>query len=245
MTGQGDLTEHLRRQLGWYTEWWRWLLQGKVLPGLPPRPSALDVGCGPGFVMDSLSDILDVQGVDRDQDMVSAGRAKGARVVKGDARNLPFEDGSFDIVYCTFLMVWAEDQVAVLREMRRVSRRWVLCLAEPDYEARVDFPLELKGLTRSIVEGVRWAGGDPCAGRRLRHLFASCGLEAEVGVHPGIWSLPRSRHESPQEWEWARSLAGDAAEEGELRRLRAIWEKALEEGSLLQFNPTFYALARK
>jgi len=245
MSRQEGLIEHLRRQGGWYAEWWHWILKGKVLPELPLRPSALDVGCGPGFVMDALSDILEVQGVDRDQDMVSACRVKGAKVVKGDAQQLPFEDGSFDIVYCTFLMVWAEDQLAVLQEMRRVSRGWVLCLAEPDYEARVDFPLELRDLAHLIAEGVRRAGGDPCTGRKLRHLFSSCGMEAEVGVHPGIWSLQRSRQEGQREWDWVRSMVGEAASEGELERLRTTWDRALEEGSLLQFNPTFYAIARR
>jgi hypothetical protein len=70
-------------------------------------------------------------------------------------------------------------------------------------------------------------------------------MEAEVGVHPGIWSLQRSRQEGQREWDWVRSMVGEAASEGELERLRATWDRALEEGSLLQFNPTFYAIARR
>ncbi|MDD1746491.1 MAG: hypothetical protein LUQ16_01885, partial [Methanomassiliicoccales archaeon] len=54
----------LERQRDWLIEHWRYLLERSALEGVPHRPRALDVGCGPGLVMESLADIMDVQGID-------------------------------------------------------------------------------------------------------------------------------------------------------------------------------------
>jgi ubiquinone/menaquinone biosynthesis C-methylase UbiE len=54
----------------------------------------------------------------------------GGRVsfFEGDATNLPFPDDSFDIVTCVRLFghVPGETRIQMLREFRRVSRRWVI-----------------------------------------------------------------------------------------------------------------------
>ncbi|MCU0861647.1 MAG: hypothetical protein MUE65_04945, partial [Methanomassiliicoccales archaeon] len=134
------------------------------------------------------------------------------------------------------------DPARALREMARVSRRWVACLAEPDYEASIWHPAELEGLRTLIVQGVREAGGDPAMGRRLRPLLSAQGMIAEVGVHPGIWSLELERREQDKEMGWARSLLPRGA--GRRREdLMSSWAEALEEGTLLRFHPVFYALA--
>jgi SAM-dependent methyltransferase len=195
--------------------------------------------------MESLADLLDVQGVDIDPSMVRACLGRGLRASLADAMDLPFEDGSFDLVYCSFLLVWVDRPERAVQEMLRVSRDWVACLAEPDYAARIDHPPELSRLTSLIVEGARRQGGDPCLGRKLRSIFSALGANAEIGVHQGTWPLERLRQESAAEWEWMEGMIGDAAEEGELAELRVVWERALQEGSLLQCNPTFHALARK
>ncbi len=234
----------LARQRSWLMDHWRYLLDRSVLRDLAPRPRALDIGCGPGLVMASLSDVLDVQGLDHDPSMVRRCKSLDLTCTLGDAGKLPFPDGSFDLVYCSFLLVWVKDPRAVIGEMLRVSRRWVACLAEPDYAARVDYPEELEELTSIVVDGTARAGGDPRIGRRLRSLFSERGIEAEVGVHPGIWSLDRIREESSPEWEWARGMVGEA-DSARLDRLRGVWDDALEEGTLFQYNPIFYAIARK
>ena len=67
---------------------------------------ALDVGCGPGLVMEELGDLFDMHGLDRDKGMVGICRDKGLMVVQGAAEGMPFEDNSFDVVYCSFLLLW-------------------------------------------------------------------------------------------------------------------------------------------
>ncbi len=244
--GGTGLSQQLARQRGWLLEHWRHLLHQHVLSeSQPSRPVSLDVGCGPGLVMESLADIVEVQGLDHDPSMVDDCRRHGLQATLGQAEALPFADGSFDIVYCSFLLVWVKDPRKVLEEMLRVSRSWVTCLAEPDYAARIDCPPELEELTSLIVEGTKRAGGDPCMGRKLRSLFSERGIQAEIGIHPGIWSLERLRAESDSEWEWAKGMVGDAANGARMAYLREVWDRALEDGTLFQHNPIFYALVRK
>lgn len=112
----GAMERQLRRQSIWLRDSLQWIMQGKVLDG-NRRPTALDLGCGPAFVMESLGELVDVRGVDVDEDMVMACRARGLEVETGSVYDLPFQDGTFDIIHCTFLMLWLEDPHSALAEM--------------------------------------------------------------------------------------------------------------------------------
>ncbi len=241
-----ELDRQLKRQALWLRESWLWLLRARVLEKEQPRPSALDVGCGPGHVMEAMSSVMNVRGVDIDPAMVSEGKSRGLDVIHGPAEKLPFGDGSFDFVYCTFLLLWVKDPHKVVMEMKRVSRRWVACLAEPDFGARLDYPDGLGPLKELVVKGMKSEGADPFVGRKLRSIFARCGLEAEVGAHLGVWGIEKLREETPDEWRWIQMTAGPGFDSKlQLDRVRSSWDKALAEGSLFQFNPVFYALAKK
>lgn len=241
-----ELDRQLKRQALWLRESWLWLLRTRVLEREPARMSALDVGCGPGRVMEVMSSLMDVHGVDIDPTMVSDARARGFDVVQGPAEKIPYPDGSFDFVYCTFLLLWVKDPVAVVSEMKRVSRRWVACLAEPDLGARLDYPDGLAPLKELIVNGMKREGGDPYVGRKLRGVFAGCGMDAEVGAHLGVWGIEKLREETPDEWRYLQMTAEPNFDSKlQLERIRSAWDKALADRSLFQFNPVFYAIAEK
>jgi SAM-dependent methyltransferase len=179
-----------------------------------------------------------------DSDMVTACNARGLEVREASAYDLPYEDGSFDIVYCTFLLMWLDEPGSALDEMARVSREWVLCLAEPDFGARIDHPEELHEVRDLVIKGFRNRGADPFMGRKLRELYLWAGLTAEVGIHAGVWDLDRLRQEFPDEWSYVERAAPGADQE-RMASLLEAWERALEMGTLLSFNPIFYALGRK
>ena len=220
-----------------------WILGTEVLSEVgESRLSALDVGCGPGFVMEKLIRLMDVKGVDIDEDMVSMAVARGLDVIKGRAEDLPYEDNSFDVVYCSFLLLWLSDPKRALEEMKRVSRKWVICLAEPDYGGRLDYPKELSEIKVILAEGIAGQGGDPFVGRKLRSLLHECDLGAHIGIHPGIWDLSRLREEAETEWQWVESSAGEGRD---LSGIKRAWDNALREGTIFQFNPIFYAVAMK
>jgi SAM-dependent methyltransferase len=239
--------EQLLRQRSWLGESWTWLLRNKVFGGKAPEraPTALDVGCGPGLVMELLSSYLDVQGIDSDPDMVAACHARGRRAREGWAEELPFEEGSFDITYCSFLLLWTPDPVKVIREMARVSRDWVICLAEPDHGGRVSYPPEVAALDGRFIEGLREQGADPAMGRKLQSIFSQCGLMAQMGVHPGMWDRDRTRAEAEEEWRSLTLFSGEADDAGTLSVIKNGWDQAARNGTLVQFTPIFYAFARK
>jgi SAM-dependent methyltransferase len=91
-----------------------------------------------------------VIGLDRDQQVNEYARRShpGAACITGLGERLPFPDSSFDLVCCHFLLLWVADPLNVLTEMLRVTRPGggVLCLAEPDYGGRIEYPESLSAL---------------------------------------------------------------------------------------------------
>jgi SAM-dependent methyltransferase len=243
---QGVLARQYERQSTWLRESLEWLIKTRIVACDQGhgRLSALDVGCGPGIVMEMLQPSFSAIGIDMDSAMVRQARKRGFEAVKALAEDLPFEDASFEVVYCSWLLLWVRDPVKVVAEMKRVSRGWVFCMAEPDYGARIDHPEDLSQLGKILAEGIRRDGGDPFIGRKLRHVFNACGLEPEIGVHPGVWDIERLREEADAEWDFVKMTAGDTAGPERLQTLRESWNRALAAGTLVQFNPVFYALAR-
>jgi len=207
--------------------------------------TALDVGCGPGLVMDLLSPLLDVTGVDIDPEMVRRTTVKGMKAVVGDAMDLPFADGSFDIVYCSFTLIWVRDPQRAIGEMARVARSSVVCLAEPDYGGRVCFPQEVGELDGALIESLRDEGADPLVGSRTAEMMEKAGLTVESGVHSGTWSPTQMRSEAEAEWLSLSQAVRGRVDEADLERAKTAWDSALADGTLCLFNPVIYAIGRK
>jgi SAM-dependent methyltransferase len=90
----------------------------------------LDVGCGNGIYSYYFAEICrQVTGVDSSRNMLSENHC--SNVVQSDAGDLPFQTESFDVVFEANLLHHVEDRSRVVREMARVSRRWVI-LIEPN-----------------------------------------------------------------------------------------------------------------
>jgi ubiquinone/menaquinone biosynthesis C-methylase UbiE len=104
-----------------------------LLPYLQPGMDLLDVGCGPGTITLGLAQAVapgQVTGIDHDAAELEAARALAAergvtnvRFEMGDARSLPFEDGTFDAAYENDLFVHlASDAVQAAGEVYRVLK---------------------------------------------------------------------------------------------------------------------------
>ena len=87
------------------------------------RPRILDVGCGTGANLLMLSKYGDAEGVDISEDALAFCRERGLDKVKlGAGEELPYEDNSFDLVTAFDVVEHMDDDLAGLREMRRVLR---------------------------------------------------------------------------------------------------------------------------
>ena len=97
---------------------------------LKPGERVLDVACGTGLITrlaaEQVGPTGTVTGVDIAPDMIDVAKAVPAPVGShidwqvGDATALPFPDGSFDVVLCQMGLMFLEDRVEALREIRRV-----------------------------------------------------------------------------------------------------------------------------
>ena len=212
----------------------------------------LEVGCGTGAILRNPSEQAapgtpegpSLFGVDRSSDALAECRihAPSAMLTCADVLALPYSAGSFDITYCHFVLLWVKDPLAALREMRRVTRRHVLALAEPDYSARVDQPQELAPLGQLQNQALARAG---------RRCFAGC--TACRSLRSGRHSHPRSwRHEgtpawplSPQrslnaEWSVLQQDLTDTVPADELEEFRRLDASARQHGRRLLHVPTYY-----
>jgi len=100
---------------------------------LQPGERVLDIACGTGFVARLAAQSVGangrVVGIDLNPSMIDAARAAAERDTAatidwriGDAADLPFENGGFDVVLCQQGLQFFPDRVQALREMRRVLR---------------------------------------------------------------------------------------------------------------------------
>ena len=87
------------------------------------RPRILDVGCGTGANLLLLSKYGQAEGVDVSEDALAFCRERGLdQVTLGAGEEMPYEDGTFDLVTAFDVVEHMDDDLAGLREFRRVLR---------------------------------------------------------------------------------------------------------------------------
>ncbi len=96
-----------------------------------PGAKVLDVGCASGGffkIMHSLEPAIDYTGIDIAEPSIESARQKypEARFLVTDGLHIPFVDGVFDVVHCTSVLVVEPRYQELLKEMYRVSNRFVL-----------------------------------------------------------------------------------------------------------------------
>jgi len=167
--------------------------------GLADGWACLDVGCGDGQVTIALAEAAGPSGltvgVDIDGGALDLARAAAARAgvpatfERADAAR-PVASGTFDLAYSRLLLSHLVDPAAVVRAMRAevrpggtvaVEDLFVGTLRSEPGAPALDRLQEVYGAT------VRYHGGDPTIGPRLRALLSASGLEdvrEETVVNP-------------------------------------------------------------
>lgn len=231
-----------RRRLEWTAPLRRRLLRSLRLPA---GTRVLEVGCGPGLLLAELEALgWRAEGLEADPWLAGQASAAGHRVHLGRAEELPFPDGTFDVALCHLVLLWLPDPPAALREMARVVRSGgrVVALAEPDLQARIDWP-EL-GYAEWMSRFLRARGGHPDAGRRLAEWFVQAGLQPRLRGGHRLWTARELRRDWEAEWEmWSRELRPWVGEDA-LERWRAEEEASLQRGTRLLAQSWFAATAR-
>lgn len=129
---------------------WRQLLTAH------PIASVLEVGCGQGANLRPIARVLPpaaVWGIDVNRLSVERARtnAPDTNVVHASARELPFRDGWFDLVFTVGVLIHQPDEslADVMREIVRCSRRFVLWA---EYHADEPTEVPYRGQSGALIK---------------------------------------------------------------------------------------------
>jgi SAM-dependent methyltransferase len=106
--------------------------------------SALDVGCGRGYLVNKIAaeKKIKVVGID-----ISAPEKQnsvvGVSFIKQNIEELPFQDKSFDTVICTHTIEHLLNPLKAIVEIRRVARKRVIIIVPRQREYRYTFDLHI------------------------------------------------------------------------------------------------------
>ena len=171
---------------------WRRFLVSRIEAG--PLDTVLDVATGTAAVALELVRQKDcyVVGIDRTPEMLAEGRrrvtlaaaTRKVRLEEGDARTLPFDDGTFDGLTFTYLFRYVDDPAAAIRELARVVKPGGVV-------AGLEFGVP-RGLWRPLWD--LWVRvGLPAAGRAIGDGWHEVGtfLGPSIRAYEGDWPVPR------------------------------------------------------
>ena len=167
---------------------------GRLLHGFPRSGSVLELGCGTGHFTRWLIDGgLAAVGLDLSAAMLAEARVlNGVPLVQGDARKLPFADGTFDLVVLITTLEFLEQPREALVEALRVSRRGVV-LGVLNRWSVLGLQRRLVGLfRRTVFDAARFYG----VGELERLLRSIAGEKAHIVWHTTLF---------PRGWSWKRS----------------------------------------
>lgn len=117
-----ELQTHQAEDRHWWYRGRRSVLERVIADlRLPARARILDAGCGSGRNMIELARHGTVTGVELSSASAELARARGAgEVIEGSVLEMPFESGSFDLAVSLDVIEHLQDDLAALRELRRV-----------------------------------------------------------------------------------------------------------------------------
>lgn len=113
-----------------YTPTYRKVISNFSRIDLARNAKIIDVGCGTGKLASYwLNEGYDVTGIDISDVALNNTTMKGVKTLKADVlTGLPFSDGSFDLVYTDGLIEHFIDPEPVLKELFRISGRYLFTI---------------------------------------------------------------------------------------------------------------------
>jgi ubiquinone/menaquinone biosynthesis C-methylase UbiE len=135
--------------------------------------SVLDVGTGTGVFAEAFAAAgLTVTGIDTNADLLAVARgfAPTAQLTEAPAEQIPFPDGSFDLVFLGHVLHEADDPLAALQEARRVTRQRVAILEWPYRDEPQGPPLAHRLSPATVADLAARAGFQSVEARQLEHM---------------------------------------------------------------------------
>ena len=213
--------------------------------GLENAQHVLEVGCGTGAILSEILNPLGIYGLDINLNSLIECHIHAPRafLTEGNALELPYPNKTFDIVYSHFLLVWIQNPLQVLGEMKRAARSggYVIAFAEPNYLKRLDRPYELIPLGQWQTEALIRLGADPGIGARLADLFFEAGIDIiETGIIQSQEIEPSSE-EWELEWDVIESDLKGSISNQDIHNMKRLDKQAREQKMRVLHVPTHFA----
>jgi SAM-dependent methyltransferase len=212
--------------------------------GLANARRVLEVGCGTGAILRELASPAALHGVDLNPAALTECRihAPNVALTLANGLALPYPDQTFDIVYCHYFLLWVNDPLQAVLEMKRVTREHghILALAEPDYDSRIDKPDEMKQLGEWQKASLKRQGANPGFGSRLAETFFQAGIEIhETGPIQSVRKVPTAE-EREMEWAVIEADLADSIPDVEIQKMKRIDEQAWASDKRMLYVPTYF-----
>jgi ubiquinone/menaquinone biosynthesis C-methylase UbiE len=139
----------------------------------PTATSLLDVGTGTGVFAEAfVAAGLAVTGIDTNVDLLAVARgfAPTGQFTEAPAEQIPFPNGSFDLVFLGHVLHEADDPLAALREARRVMRQRVAILEWPYRDGPHGPPLAHRLSPATVADLAARAGFQSVEALQLEHM---------------------------------------------------------------------------
>jgi ubiquinone/menaquinone biosynthesis C-methylase UbiE len=225
---------------------------------LKNKKNILDVGCGTGVITEDIASLTNgcVTGIDIDDEKLDLAKklltdVKNIKLMKADAIDLPFDDGTFDLVVFNIVLIYIKNQQRALNEMARVTTKNGIILAtlEPDYAGRIDYPEN--PIADLFLESIAELGADIYTGRKLRVLFNKAGLKTEVGIDTETEYIlirddkKRLKMFDKDRWVYEKLLEKAGWSTEQIEEYCKSERDLTKNGLNFKFAPSFYAIGRK
>ncbi len=160
---------------------------------LGKKDRVLDVGSGLGFLTAEVAKRIpggSVTGLEKSEEQLRKCNIKVSNLafIKGDAQDMPFEDNSFDVVYCRYILEHVNNPLNVLNEIHRVlARKGRLFIQENNILAIEMYPdcPNFKKAWQKFALLQYELGGDALIGKKLYSLVKKSGFrKIELSAAP-------------------------------------------------------------
>ncbi|CAI5755890.1 unnamed protein product [Candida verbasci] len=163
-----------------------------VIPVLKPNFKVLDVGSGPGtitfdFAKNYLTEGGKIIGVEPTQELIDEaneykaknGSPSNLHFQIGSIYELPFEDDSFDLIYCHQVVIHLQDPILALKELKRVCKpNGYVCVKDADLISSIVYPEKYQPLADFYaIKADASISTDSKAGRKLYERCIEAGYD--------------------------------------------------------------------
>ncbi len=160
-------------------------LKALLTISLPADANILDIGCGLGDTTLLLNERFPnsiITGLDGDAALIEIANEEktllhtNLNFICGDALALPFDDNSFEFVFCRYILHHIPDAVAAIKEMKRVCKPGGIVFAQdPDANFFQSYPeSNAYPIFKEVVNSLF---ANATIRRKLMHYFKSTGLK--------------------------------------------------------------------